>query len=524
VGVGTNLTTLGKGTAVLVVGADPEEEEPIYLLRLRGIARRGGELIVANGRPTKLAQAATKPLRYRYGAEAAFVLALCATIVDEQLADKNITGARGFAELRQALRGYGPERIAEDEAARETLRAAARAFAQAENGIIVYGREALSAGPQMQAALECLALLTNRYGRTNNGLVAILPGANTRGALGLGYGQGAGAAQFLSNGQLKALLVMGSDPAGANPQARATLEALDLLVVHDLFLSETARMAHVVLPLAAIPEQEGTFTNAERRVQRFRQARTPEGMSRTGWEVARDLAQLLGEATPVSQATQAATSKKAKGGKDAQATTVAVATQPLGWDYVTVSDVAAALTRAVSGYERATYARLAATGTNGTWGRQTNEAVYYDGTSYENVEGVGMQLPSASEQSRFTATFPRLPEAAPLATDANYPSLLVAAYASYNDADPLMMGSLLLDRLQPSVAQISTGDAQRLGVASGQMVQLTTAHGAITMPALVNAGLDDGLIVAPLGMRAAPLEGLLSGALTPVRLEKVEVA
>jgi NADH-quinone oxidoreductase subunit G len=525
VGAGTNLGALGKGTTALVVGADPEEEEPIYLLRLRGIVRRGGELIVANARPTKLDRTATHRLPARYGVEAGTLLALAAAIVEEGLADKAAQGLRGYAELVRGLRAVGLAKLAEDlGTSEEALRAAARAFAGAENRIVVYGREALAAGPQLRAALETIALLTGAYGKANSGLIAILPGANTRGALDLGFGKGALTPEQLwpaaQEGRVKALLAVGADPARENPASRDALEALELLVVQDMFLSETARLAHVVLPLASIAEQEGTYTNAERRVQRFRQARQPLGLSRTGWEFARDLAQALGDLGAPEQAAvvaKKATRQAAQGGQAREA--VAVATRA-SMDYVTAADVNAALAAAVPAYAGASFRKLAATGTGGSWGRQVNESVYYDGTSYENSEGIGVQLPSELEGGRVQLAFPALPAQAARAADTSALKL-IGVYVSYHDGDPLLAGSLLLDRTAPAVAEIGAGTARRHGLASGDRVRLSTARGAVELPALVREGLAEGLVLVPLGLTAAPIEGLLDGPLTAVQLEPV---
>jgi NADH-quinone oxidoreductase subunit G len=527
-GLGTNLTSLGEDTAVLVVGADPEEEEPIYLLRLRGIARRGGRLIVANSRPTKLERAPnTTVLRSGYGVEAGVLLALAAALLDEGLVDARAQSLRGFAELRQGLRAVGLPKLASDLGIEEaSIREAAKALASAQNRLIVYGREALAAGPQLRAAIEILALLTSAYGKANSGLLAILPAANTRGALDMGFGAGALPASQIwpaaRAGQLKALLAVGADPARENPQSADALEALELLVVQDMFLTETARLADVVLPLASIAEQEGTYTNAERRVQRFRQARQPLGMSRSAWEFARDLAQALSERNPAPAMAPARQSARQARANAQAGAPVAVATATDAFDYVTAADVNSALCAALPAYANASFRKLAATGKGGSWGRQVNEAFYYDGTSYENSEGVGLQLPSEVEAGRVQLGIPAIPAQPPRAADKGA-LRLVPVYVSYYDADPLLAGSLLLDRIAPALARLSSATAARYGLASGARVRLTTARGSLELPALLDDGLEDGLVLAHLGLTAAPIAGLLDGPTTAVSLELVPV-
>nr|HRC75580.1 molybdopterin-dependent oxidoreductase [Kouleothrix sp.] len=166
VGAGTNLLSLGKGTAVLVFGADPEEEAPLYVLRLRGIADRGGELSVVNSYPTKLARFAANRAIVRAGAEAAFAQALLGVIFEEGLQNDALAARlRGLDDLKRSV-GKTPlaDLIAASGVAEASIRAIARSFAAAENGIIVYGAAAAAAGPALAQALANLALVAGKAG------------------------------------------------------------------------------------------------------------------------------------------------------------------------------------------------------------------------------------------------------------------------------------------------------------------------------------------------------------------------
>ncbi len=542
VGLGTNLMGLGKGAAVLVVGADPEEEAPLYMLRLRGVAQRGGALIVAGLRPTKLERSATSRLRYRPGGELMFVRGMLRAVFEFVGADKLTVRNSGLEELRSLLNklsvaaaaaGCG---VSEDE-----LRAAAKAFLDAEHGIIVYGAEARSAGPALAQDLAALALLAGKAGRANSGLLALLPGGNSRGAMDMGVrpGAGPGYAALPSRGlgaremwaaasehRLRALWIAGLDPAASLPAARAAIEAAEFVVVQDMFLSATARLADVVLPAASVAEREGSYTNAERRVQRSRQARGPLGESRPDWQIVQGVAQALQELSIggvwIAKDANVWNTKDAKGAKEATAKGgqgVAVATAAAyGWDYLTPGDVAAEIAGRVPGYAGITYAALAATGSGDTWGRQANEGIFYDGTNYENGEGVGIQCPSLAEQAT-RAAFSLAPRPAPAAAPAERPLLLLAPPLAY-DGDPLLRGGKLEAHVPAAYVALSQEDAGRQNIRAGDAVRLISAAGELSLPARVVADLPQGVVVVPANLPGADLAAVQTGPRTWVTLVK----
>jgi NADH-quinone oxidoreductase subunit G len=534
VGRGTNLMTLGKGTSVLVIGADPEEEASGYVLRLRGILNRGGEVTVVNPYPTKLDRSATRTLRPRPGTGPQLVLALISAIVAQNLQNDEFIAARlrNVEELRQALGRFPMAELVEATGiAEDDIRAVAHSFASAENGIIMYGRTALSIGPALLQEIANLALITGKAGKPNNGLIALTSGANTRGALDMGVrpDKAAGGAAVTQpglsardmwgaavEGRLRGMYVAGLNPARGNPAVAQALGALEFLVVQDLFLTETAQLADVVLPASSVAEREGTFTNAERRVQRFRQARRVEG-TRPDWQIFQGIAQAVREITQVDAPAVAGNTKRSARTRASTATTTAVAAPVLVWDYVTASDVADEISQTVAGYNGTSYTSLDLT--RKSWGRQPNEAFYYDGTSYENTEGVGVQLAPLADSAtnKFALAFPN-PDSP--AADERYPVALMAAPRAYNGGE-WARGSKLQSHIPPAHIILSFADAQRLGVGMGEKVQITSAGGAIELPAQVDAGLAEGLALLPL-VRGAEAPGLLAGGVTRVAVSKAE--
>jgi NADH-quinone oxidoreductase subunit G len=538
VGKGTNLMELGAGTTALVFGADPEEEAPLYVLRLRTMAQRGAKLIVANLRPTKLERSANLGLRYKAGGELAFARAILRELLGRVKGERLNVKHSGLDELRKQLLEQQPEALAAAAGLEQAqVEAVATALLDAEHGLIFYGAEARSAGPALVEALGMIAALSGKVGKPNSGLIALLPGGNSRGALDMGLRPDARPGYTLlaqrglparelwgavRDGHVRALWIAGLDPAACLPAAREALASAEFVVVQELFMTETARMADVVLPAASVAERDGTYTNAERRVQRSRAARQPYGQSRPDWAIVQGVAQLLAELVltpPRAVAESAKGTKAARGDKGHRESTVTVAAEPARWDYLTVGELAAEIAERVPGYAGVTYEALSATGTPGEWGRQVNEAVFYDGTSYENSEGVGLALPALIEGGRVTLSLS--PRPAPVSMDER-PLLLLAQPLAYG-GDPLLRGSLLERQApQPAVA-ISRADAEKLNIKPGDRVRLDSAAGELTTVARVVDDLPAGVLMAPAHLPGLCLATVQTGSRTRVSLVKLVV-
>jgi NADH-quinone oxidoreductase subunit G len=277
-----------------------------------------------------------------------------------------------------------------------------------------------------------------------------------------------------------------------------------------------------------VVERDGTYTNAERRVQRSRQAQPAVGQSRPDWQIVQGVAQLIAEDAKVWIAEDAnrlakdANAKGAKGAKVANAKSakaavaVAVADAP-AWDYLTAGELAAEIAERVPGYAGITYAALAATGSGGAWGRQANEAIFYDGTNYENTEGVGIQYPSQAEGRAVFSLAPR-PAPAPAAA-AERPLLLLAQPLAY-DGDPLLRGGKLESHVPTAYVAVGQADAAGLGVQAGEMVRLASAVGELALPARVVADLPEGVVVVPANWPGANLAAIQTGPRTYVSVLK----
>ncbi len=527
---GTDLLTLGKGTVVLVFGADPEEEAPVHLLRLRGINTRGGTIITANGRPTKLDQWAKHTLRFRYGSEGALLAALLKPLVDATPTGGNRAALRGFTDLKTALNGVTTASAAQSAGvAAETITAVNELIAGAENLVIFYGRDALAAGPNVTGALANLLVMTRKAGAANSGLVGLLPGANGRGALDMGVrpDRGAGSAalaqpglsasqmfEAAQAGRLKALYIAGLDPVGADPAKAAALKKVELVVVQELFLTETAKLADVVFPVLSVAEREGTFTNAERRVQRFRQARRSLPTQRPDWQILQSLAnQLVAEPVLAALSGAAASSRKQVRREE---TKVRSRTE---WNYASPAEILMDVAGSVATYKNVSYASLQ--GPNGAWGRQTNENYYFDGTSYENTGGLGIQVPAQVEVSATAAALQPF-KASGRVDAADRPFTLVGAAFLYDDSALMNDANLLNNRRAKAQVALHPLDADSLGVKNGDHVTVTSGRGTLTLPVYRTRLAAPGVAVVPLGVSGVPLVDLVEGAWTAVSIRRAE--
>ena len=322
--------------AIFIIGSNTTECHPIIGAAIkRAVLDRGIPLIVADPRHIELKDFAGVALRQKHGTDVALINAMMRVILRENLEDREFIAARtqGFDELKSAVEPYTPEvaqRITGVPA--EDIVRAARMYASAPAASIVYsmGITQHSTGTDNVLSLANLAMLTGNIGRPGTGVNPLRGQNNVQGACDLGalpnvypgyqkvddadakskfekaWGvrlpdrPGLTVVEMLDaacEGNIRALYIMGENPMLSDPDTthvEEVLKALDLLVVQDIFLTETASLAEVVLPAASFAEKDGTFTNTERRVQRVRKAIEPPVGARLDWEIVCDLAHRMG--------------------------------------------------------------------------------------------------------------------------------------------------------------------------------------------------------------------------------------
>jgi len=321
--------------AALVIGANPAESHPILDYRVREAAQKGAKLIVATPDLIELVDVSNYYLPLKQGTELALLNGLANVIIAEGLIDQDFINKRteGFDQLKKAVDKYTPEYVAQitglDE---EEIRAAARAYGSAEKAAIVSdaGVDKQTGGSDFVKALANLALLTGNVGRESTGIYLPYGENNLQGSADMGTlpnnltcyqhikekevrdkfskawgveisdNPGLTAEEVFESGinsSIKVMYIMGENPVacgGEKEKVTGFLEKLDFLVVQDMFMTETASLADVVLPAAAFAEKLGTYTNIERRVQLSQPAVEPPGEVFADWAVLVELAEWFG--------------------------------------------------------------------------------------------------------------------------------------------------------------------------------------------------------------------------------------
>ncbi|MFH1562934.1 MAG: formate dehydrogenase subunit alpha [Nitrospirota bacterium] len=319
---------------ILVTGSNTTECHPIIGLKIKQAVKNGAELIVVDPRRIELAEMADVHLRFRSGTDVAWLNGMANVIINEGLLDKKFIEERceGFEEFKSVVMEYTPERVEEITGiSADDLIKAARIYAQANKGSIIYsmGITQHTTGTDNVFSVANLAMLTGNVGRESTGVNPLRGQNNVQGACDVGalppflpgyqkvadpqirakFEQAWGVKlpetpgltiiEMLNEAgkKIKALYIMGENPMVSDPDlthVEASLKALDFLVVQDIFLTETAKLADVVLPAASFAEKNGTFTNTERRVQLVRKAIEPVGISKPDCVIMAELAGKMG--------------------------------------------------------------------------------------------------------------------------------------------------------------------------------------------------------------------------------------
>ncbi|MGB7271293.1 MAG: molybdopterin-dependent oxidoreductase, partial [Albidovulum sp.] len=320
----------------IVIGANPVENHPVAATYFKQFTKRGGKLIVMDPRGVGLRRFATHMLQFRPGADVSMLNAIMHVIVEEELYDRQYIAAytENWEAEKAHLANFSPEKMEGIcGIPAQTLREVARVFATAKSAMIFWGMGISQHihGTDNSRCLISLALMCGQVGRPGAGLHPLRGQNNVQGASDAGlipmflpdyqtvtddkirghfsdiWGTGDFSAEkgltvteildAVHEGTVKGMYILGENPAMSDPDlnhAREALASLKHLVVQDIFLTETANYADVILPAAAFYEKNGTVTNTNRQVQIGRAAATPPGEAREDWWITTELASRLG--------------------------------------------------------------------------------------------------------------------------------------------------------------------------------------------------------------------------------------
>ena len=498
----------------IVIGANPVENHPVAATYFKQFAKRGGKLIVMDPRGQALARHATHMLQFKPGADVAMLNAILHVIVEEGLFDAQYIQAmtENWDAMRAHLATFTPEAMAPlCGIAPETLRAVARDFATARAGMIFWGMGISQHvhGTDNSRCLIALALMCGHVGRPGTGLHPLRGQNNVQGASDAGlipmflpdYQSVADArarARFAAlwggveiapdkgltvteildavhAGQIRGMYILGENPAMSDPDvahARAALGRLDHLVVQDIFLTETANYADVILPAATAYEKSGTVTNTNRQVQMLRPVVPPPGAARPDWQITRDLAGLLG----------------------------------MDWGYDGPAAIYAEMAAGMESLAHITWARL-----------EAENAVTYPARGAEDPGQTIVfadSFPRPSGRARFAPAQIVPPDELP---DADYPMVLTTGrQLEHWHTGAMTRRSKVLDAVEPeATAALHPGTLARLGVAPGGMVRLSTRRGEITLMARADPALAADMVFVPFAFVEAAANLLTNPALDP---------
>ena len=499
--------------AILVIGANPTDNHPVAATFMKNAARDGKTLIVLDPRRTELARHADAFLQFHPDTDVALLNAMLHAIIEQGWTDADFIRAHthGYEKLARHVQDYAPERVQSlCGVDAERIRDVARRYATAKRAMIFWGMGVSqhTHGTDNARCLIALALVTGQTGRRGTGLHPLRGQNNVQGASDAGlipmvypdyqrvddpevrlrFENLWGASldpepgrtvmelmHAVHAGEVRGLYVMGENPAMSDPNlrhTRAALAQLDHLVVQDLFLTETAAYADVVLPASSALEKIGTYTNTDRRVQLGRPAHPPPGQAKQDLWIIQQMARRLG----------------------------------LEWPEMGAHDVFDEMRQCMDSIRGISWARLDAEGS------VTYPCASADDPGQEVL--FEQSFPTADGKARLVpATFMRAAEL----PDPEYPCILITGrLLEHWHTGALTRRAATLDALEPEpLVFVSPTDADSLGLQEGQHVRLRSRRGRIECAAHIDDGLLPGQVFAPFCYREAAANLLTHEELDP---------
>jgi formate dehydrogenase major subunit len=504
---------VAQAEVIFIIGANPTVNHPVAATWIKNAVRAGAKLVVADPRRSELARFATHFLQFRPDTDVAMLNALMHVIVKEGLVDKAFIADRtsGFEQIKRNVKAFSPEAMAPicgiDA---ETLRTVARLYANSKGSMILWGMGVSQHvhGTDNARCLIALSMMTGQIGRPGTGLHPLRGQNNVQGASDAGlipmvfpdyqrvdnevvrqkferlWGAtldprpGLTVVEIMDAtyaGIIKGMYIMGENPAMSDPDANHAREAmamLDCLVVQDIFLTETAYLADVVLPASAFPEKTGTFTNTDRTLQMGRKAIDCPGDAREDLWIIQQMASMLG----------------------------------LDWRYTGVAEVFDEMRKVMPSIGGITWQRL-----------EAEDAVTYpcerEGDPGQPVVFVE-SFPTADGRGRFVAAGLISANEQP---DDLYPMVLITGrQLEHWHTGSMTRRSHVLDSIEPyAVVTMNPADLARIGAKGGDTVTVASRRGEIVLYAREDAGTPNGAVFIPFCFYEAAVNRLTNPALDP---------
>jgi formate dehydrogenase alpha subunit len=497
----------------LIIGSNTSEGHPLIATRVLKAKKRGAKVIVLDPRKNQIGHWADIYYSFRSGSDVAIFNGLMNVIISEGLHDEAFIAERteDFEALKTLVAEYTPEKVAEISGIpADGIREIARTYAKGKPAAILYamGITQHTTGVDNVKSTSNLAMLCGNMGIPGGGVNPLRGQNNVQGACDMGglpnvysgyqavtipevqkkFQDAWGAAGPLTvgltvtemlhaaqEGKVRALFVMGENPMVSDPDlnhVRHCLEQTEFLVVQDIFLTETAEMAHVVLPGASFAEKNGTFSNTERRVQRVRQAIKPVGDAKEDWVIICELAKAMGAS---------------------------------GFDFESAKSVMEEINKLTPSYGGITYERLEELGSL-QW---PCPAVDHPGTPYLHKGKFSRGL------GKFFALEFKEPNELP---NEEYPFILTTGRLMFHfHTGSMTRRSKKLDSEVPEAyVEINVTDAKKLGLNGNKHVRVTSRRGQIQLGVRVTDDIKRGTVFIPFHFAEAAANTLTNSAIDPV--------
>ncbi len=502
-----------RAEVVFLIGCNPTVNHPVAATWIKNAAQRGTKLIVADPRRTELARHATHFLQFNADTDVALLNAMMHAIIDEGLVNEKFIKQRtsGFEALKKNAKDYSPEKMAPlCGIPAATIREVARLFATSKSSMILWGMGISQHvhGTDNARCLIALTLMTGQVGRPGTGLHPLrgqnnVQGASDSGLIPMMYPDyqrvdsreankrfeslwgaeldlkpGLTVVEIMNAakaGKIRGMYIMGENPAMSDPDvehAREAMAGLEHLVVQDIFLTETAYMADVVLPATAFPEKDGSFTNTDRMVQLARKAIEPPGEAREDLWIILELAKRLG----------------------------------LQWSYGKPRDVFEEMRKGMNSIAGITWERLERDGC----------VVYPCENEGDPGEPVVFRthFPTATGRAKFVPADLIPADERP---DADYPMVLITGrQLEHWHTGAMTRRSGVLDAIEPeAVASMHPLDLGSMKAKPGDVITVASRRGSISLYARADEGTPRGAVFIPFAFYEAAANLLTNPVLDP---------
>ena len=501
---------------IIVIGANPTVNHPVAATFIKNATKNGAKLIVMDPRRQSLSRHAAHHLAFKPGTDVALLNAMLHTIVIEGLTDDQyIAGyTEGFDRLKERIKDFPPEKMTEVcGIPAEAIKEVARLYATAESAIIFWGMGISQHvhGTDNARCLIALALTTGQIGRPGTGLHPLRGQNNVQGAsdaglipmfypdyqhverdqvrdvfeefwgLSLDRKRGLTVVEIMNaihDGKIKGMYIEGENPAMSDPDlqhAREALAMLEHLVVQDLFVTETAFHADVILPASAFAEKSGTFTSTDRRVQMARQVVPPPGNARQDLWIINEIGKRMG----------------------------------LDWTYTGPADVFREMAQVMRSLKNITWERLE---------RESSVTYPVDGADQPGNDIIFTTgFPTASGRGKIVPADVVPPDEVP---DAEYPMVLsTGRVLEHWHTGSMTRRAGVLDQIEPeAVAFLSPKDMRRMSLTPGDFIRLETRRGAVEVKVRVDRDVPENMVFMPFCYAEAAANLLTNPALDPFGL------